>query len=872
MLENINKALKKLETNKYNKIADNVLKMVEKEDSSEDHLLALKNQKDNYNVTKALYHISKLSQRYFGLTPYKSQLKAALVLDSGQVAELATGEGKTLSVVIATLLNYIKGGKTHIVTANEYLVERDFEFSKALFEDLGMKTALLGVEKTMEEKIGNYSIDVLYSTSKGLVFDYLNNNKVRFKEMAFDEVYDMVIIDEIDFVLIDEARTPIIISGSVETDVEKYKLFNDIQKDFKGYKKKPDELELPEDVDFIQGQHSIELTDQGYQKLELELKSRGVMTEAENIFDGEGFSYISYMKQSLRAVHLLKENIDYIMTEDHGIVLINPQTGRPQPGRRFSEGVHQALEAFKGVEVQQDSKVTGQTTLQNFLKKYNKLAGTTGTASTEEIEFKEFYSLKVLPIAPNKPSKRKDLNDILFYSDKERNASILLKIKENLEDGRPTLLGTQTLEASEVVAKLLDENNIKYNLLNAKNHEKEAYVIANAGKTGAITIATNMAGRGTDIMLGGNKDYEIQRLQEEGLSDQEAVAQWESQNKAVVESGGLSIIGVSRGFSRRLDNQLIGRSGRQGDQGETQFYLSLEDDLFGGMSLDYLKSNWSKENQDQGLTFGFLTKVVREAQKNVEGQSFNQRKNLFKFDSVNSEQREIFYEWRKKVLDRTDYSSIISNYHTLAVKNIVISNLEAEEFFANDLTNMESDFEKILGKKVDIRAMSKEHDLEDEDDVVDFISNVLIDAYNEKMKVLSSEEKSYIEKEHLLKAMDENYAENISNLETMRSSTSLRSYAQKNPLDEYQQEALEMFSNLVKDVKSDVVVGLINFNPEAFLDHKRKMEELQRNMALNESEPQKEKAVQASENVTKNNDSTLKEVDKLFTYNTSIGV
>lgn len=868
MLENVSKFLKKVETKKYEKIANKVAIQMSKDNYSKEasiaELLSIKSSKNNnIDYVKALTHISNLSTIYLGLKPYKSQIKAALVLDAGEIAELATGEGKTLSVIIATILNYIKDGKTHVITANEYLVERDYELSKELFSALNMTSVLLGSESSFAEKKDTYTSDVVYATSKGLVFDYLYNNRVRSADMEFEENYDMVIIDEIDFVLIDEARTPIAVSGSIETDIEKYKTFAEIQKSFKGYKRKGEEKNFPDDVDFIENKNTIEITEKGFEKLELELRSRGIMLEDENIFDGNGFSYISDLEKALKAAHVLKENIDYIISDEYGIVLINPQTGRPQPGRRFSEGVHQSLEALKGFEIQADAKNLGQTTLQNFLKKYKKLSGTTGTAATEELEFKDFYGLKVLPIEPNKPSKRVDLSDVLFFGDKERNQAVLDKIRSNKENGQPTLIGTQTLEDSEKIAELLSSEGIDFNLLNAKNHEKEAYIIANAGKTGAITISTNMAGRGTDIMLGGNKDYETNRLMEDGYSKEEALAQWEKQNQEVANAGGLSIIGISRDFSRRLDNQLIGRSGRQGDKGETQFYLSLDDMLFQNMNLDYLKSNWSKGDRQQGLNFGFLSKIVREAQKNIEGMSFNQRKSLFKFDSVNSEQREIFYEWRKSLLKIEDYSKLISRYYESVIKNIVMSNLETEEFFANDFSNMELDFEKILGQKIDIRELAKSKELEDAEDVIEFISKSMFEMYNEKMQIMDADERLLFESSSLLHAMDLNYAENISNLEVMRVSTSLRSYAQKNPIDEYQKEALEMFSNLVKDVKNDFISGITQFSPEKYLANKEKLKELERNRLLEENTTQTERVISSDEK-----DSTVKH----FKFITSIGV
>lgn len=784
-----------------------------------------KKQVGNYEKTspEIIQAIAELSKRFLGLDPYDSQIRAALVLSNGQIAELGTGEGKTLSIVIATILNYSKSRKTHIVTANSYLVQRDQEFSAELFEFLGLKTIALTPELPFELRKTIYDYDAIYSTSAQLAFDYLNNNRIKIKDLEFKEVRDCIIIDEIDFVLIDEARTPIVLSSSADVSVETYTLFQEIQKDFKGEKKNPENQGTTEyeNAHFLYKDDSLELTDKGFKLLEEKLVEKRLVSSVSEIYEDSGFSYIGFLEKALRANHLLEQDVNYILMNGQ-ITPINQQTGRPQIGSRFSGGVHQALEAKLGVEIKPDSQTIGQTTLQNYFGKYKNLSGTTGTAATESAEFKEFYGLRVLPVQPSKPSQRKDLDDLLFLDKKSRNAAIVKKTRENLTTGRPTLIGTQTLDESEALAALFEKEGISFNLLNAKNHEKEAEIVANAGRLGSVTIATNMAGRGTDIMLGGNKEALLENVSPE--EKESSLAKWQKAHDEVVEVGGLSVIGVARALSRRLDNQLIGRAGRQGDPGETQFYLSLEDVLFQNMPVSHLRSNWEKNDVSAGLSFPMLTKLVRESQKNYEGMTFASRKNLFKFDAINAQQREIFYEWRKKILSRNKFEDIIEKYFRSVLNDIISINRNAEDFLANDFEEMEKDYERLLGQKIDIRDLCKTHKLEDDEDFVDFVVNALVENYNEKMTAFEAEDKSAIEKDLLLSAMDENYAETISSLEGMRGSTSLRAYAQKNPFDEYQKEALEMFGNLVKDVKSDFCKLLIKTSPFSYMRNNEKSE------------------------------------------------
>lgn len=824
MLNLINNFSKKMDLNKYNGIIKNVNELEIELNKLSDKELFNKyidfRNKSNNNLSELLTISKILAYRFTGLNAYNTQLKAALVLNSGFISEQGTGEGKTLSVLLSILINYAYNKNIHIVTANDYLVERDYSFSKKLFDFLNIKSDYLFDGKSHEERKNAYNSDVLYSTSKHLAFDYLHNNRFKNINDKYNERRDFVIIDEIDFVLIDEARTPIVLSGVIDSDKERYVFFQKIYTEFNGILKtnetNPKEIE---NYDFVYTQSTVELTEKGYKLLEKILLEKGLISGSVDLYDGNGFNFIKSIETTLRANYLFRKDIEYLVNNDE-VVLINTQTGRPQPGRRFSGGLHQALEAKENVVINNESKSLAQTTLQNYFKKYNKIAGTTGTALTEEVEFKEFYNLKVLPIEANKKSQRIDAEDLLFLNNKARMDEIVNEIKDNVKEGRPTLIGTLSVSSSEELANRLQLEGIPFELLNAKNHEREAYIIQQAGKKGAVTISTNMAGRGTDIMLGGNKDIEVKLKIESGLTEEEALNEWNKENKEVLEAGGLSVIGVGRNGSRRLDNQLIGRCGRQGDPGYTRYYLSLDDEIFINSPTNFLRNQWGQDQVNLGLSLPILSRIIREAQKAYEGSSFQMRKTLLRFDNVNAEQRDIFYDWRNKIVNLNDFSNIVENYFNDVIENLLRTNLENEEFFANDFEQLESEFKIVLSLDIDIKDFCSKNKLVDEEDFKDCLIKTLKTSYIEKMSVFDPEDRSNIEKNILLDVMDENFAENISNLESMRTSTNLRSYAQKNPIDEYQKEALEMFSNLIMNIKKDYCLILIQFSPMNIIEQR----------------------------------------------------
>lgn len=838
MFGKLEKIKKNLILSRYNNIIKSSNNMMKEYENFENQILKekfIKLKSDSFSkYDEAITIIRILSDRFLGLKPFQSQIKGALVLKDGYIAEMKTGEGKTLSTTIALLINYLSNKNAHIVTANEYLVKRDFLFSEKLFNFLEVKSFYLENNLDVKTKKIAYESDVLYSTSKLLIYDYLYNNNFKSKELIFNEKRDFVIVDEIDFILIDEARTPISIAGSLASDVDMYINLQELQKEFIGAIK--DLEDQPEDPDFIYNDDNLEITEKGYNLLEKKLIESKIIEDKNDLYGNIGLKYIRNIEKTLRANYLFKKNINYFIKDDEAVI-IDSKTGRAQPTLRYSNGLHQMIEAKEGLKIKEESKTMAQTTIQNYFKKYKKISGTTGTALSEETEFNEFYFMKVLPIETNKKLIRIDSEDLLFLNKKAMKYNLLIDIKNNIQNGQPSLIGVLSVEDSEDIANMLKDENINFEVLDAKNNEREAYIIEQAGKSGAVTVATNMAGRGTDIMLGGNKDIEIKRYIEENpeATEDDAFNNWKKQNNDVINSGGLSIMGIGRNFSRRLDDQLIGRAGRQGDPGFTKFYITLEDPIFANMSTNYLKSQWSKENELASISAKFISNIIKSAQKNYDNRNFHSRKTLLRFDNINTEQREIFYGWRRKVVLSDNLENIIKNYFYDTINSIVDINFESN-FNKQELEKVENNLLKELNLDINLKDLIKEKNVNDLENLKNIISNDLYEKYKEKTIILDKKDKNLIEKDLLLRVMDINWSDNISDLEEMRISTSLRSYAQKNPLEEYQKEAYLMFQNLIIDIKKDFCNALIKFSPLSLLESKKEKEKEIENEILKRKE------------------------------------
>ena len=714
---------------------------------------------------------------------YDVQLVGGVVLHRGSIAEMKTGEGKTLVSTLPAYLNALSGNGVHIVTVNDYLAKRDSEWMGKIYSKLGLKTGCITNDLDDIQRKKNYEFDITYATNNELGFDYLRDNmKYNISEMV-QKKRDFCIVDEVDSILIDESRTPLIISGGIEDKSDKYFLANKFvtvleKKDF----------ELDE-----KNKNAI-LSDKGIDKIE-KMSSQSGLLKNNNFYDPENMDLVHHINQALRANFLFQKDKDYIV-KDNSVQIIDEFTGRTLEGRRFGDGLHQAIEAKENVEIQRENQTLASITFQNYFRLYNKLSGMTGTALTEAEEFFNIYKLNVLSIPTHKNMIRKDQNDQIFRTDKEKNFAILKKVQECNNKGQPILVGTTSIDKSEKISDLLKKNKISHNVLNAKLHESEAKIVADAGKINMVTIATNMAGRGTDIQLGGNKNSE--------KKDNKTI-----DKEKVKNLGGLFILGTERHESRRIDNQLRGRSGRQGDPGTSAFYISLEDDLmriFGGQSIDgMLKKLGLKENES--INHPWINKAMERAQQKVEARNFEIRKTLLKFDDVMNDQRQVVFGQRLKILKTEKISEMIDSFLNeikesgkTALENY--KNNNDLKVFSNEIkTNFGNIFSEDQIKNfsnMDIKAFNTE------------IDNIFNDIRKERIKILGQDQNNEVEKRIFLQMLDFLWRSHLQYLEQLRQVIGLRSYGQKDPLAEFRKEAFELFENLLLKVKVDTIKFLMN--------------------------------------------------------------
>ncbi len=734
--------------------------------------------------------VREAARRTLGERHYDVQLAGGIILHNGKIAEMKTGEGKTLVSTLPAYLNSLYGKGVHVVTVNDYLAKRDSEWMGKVFNYLGITTGCItnNMEDNLRKK--NYSCDVTYATNNELGFDYLRDNmKYELEEMVQKE-HNYCIVDEVDSILIDESRTPLIISGRLEDKTSFYSTSNDFIK----YLQKKD-FELDEK------NKNVILTDAGVDKIE-KLAIQKNLLKNNNFYDPSNLDLVHHTNQALKANLIFKRDVDYIVKENK-VQIIDEFTGRVLEGRRFSDGLHQAIEAKENVKIQEENQTLASITYQNYFRLYKKLSGMTGTAITESEEFFDIYKLNVISVPTNKSMVRKDFNDQIFRTEKEKYNAITNKIIECNKKGQPILVGTTSIEKSEKISNFLNLKKIKHNVLNAKHHEQEAKIIAEAGKVGAVTIATNMAGRGTDIKLGGNKDF---------IEDQNSptkAAYKEEENK-VKELGGLFIIGTERHESRRIDNQLRGRSGRQGDPGATIFFISLQDELmriFGGESIDgMLKKLGLKENES--IDHPWINKAMERAQKKVETRNFDIRKTLLKFDDVMNDQRQVIFSQRYKILKEDGVQEIINDFVDELVKNLQKSIDSYQK--SND--------EKYI---IEIKNLTG-NSLTDEE-IINIISNKNKSFYTEikkiftakqkiRINVIGNEQNKALEKKIFLQVMDFSWRSHLQYLEQLRQVIGLRQYGQKDPLSEFKKEAFNLFENLLIKIKNDLIKVLLNLN------------------------------------------------------------
>ncbi|MGN0927075.1 preprotein translocase subunit SecA [Ectopseudomonas mendocina] len=748
-------------------------------------------------------------KRVMGMRHFDVQLIGGMTLHEGKIAEMRTGEGKTLVGTLAVYLNALSGKGVHVVTVNEYLARRDANWMRPLYEFLGLSVGIVTPFQPPEEKRAAYAADITYGTNNEFGFDYLRDNMAFSLEDKFQRELNFAVIDEVDSILIDEARTPLIISGQAE---DSSKLYIEINKLIPRLKQ---HIEEEEGVVTQEGHYKVdektrqvELNEAGHQYVEEMLTAAGLLAEGESLYSAHNLGLLTHVYAGLRAHKLFHRNVEYIV-QNGQVILIDEHTGRTMPGRRLSEGLHQAIEAKEGVNIQAESQTLASTTFQNYFRLYNKLSGMTGTADTEAFEFRQIYGLDVMVIPTNKPIARKDFNDLVYLTQEEKYQAIIADIKDCQAQGRPILVGTATIETSEYVSQLLDKEGIEHKVLNAKFHDKEAEIIAQAGRPGALTIATNMAGRGTDILLGGNWEVEVAAL--ENPTDEQIAqikAEWQKRHQQVIEAGGLHVIASERHESRRIDNQLRGRAGRQGDPGSSRFYLSLEDNLMRIFASDRVKNFMKALGMQSGeaIEHRMVTNAIEKAQRKVEGRNFDMRKQLLEFDDVANEQRKVIYHMRNSLLAAENVGDTIAEFReevlTTAVNNHIPPQSMPEQW---DVAGLESTLQSDFGIKLPIQQWLDEDDKLYEETLRERILAELLAAYNEKETQASAEALRTFEKQILLRVLDDLWKDHLSTMDHLRHGIHLRGYAQKNPKQEYKRESFALFQELLESIKRDAI-------------------------------------------------------------------
>ena len=773
------------------------------------------------------------SLRVNGMRHYDVQLIGGITLHEGKIAEMKTGEGKTLMATLAIYLNAISGKGVHVVTVNDYLASRDAELNRPLFDFLGLTVGVVYSQQMPQEKFAAYRADITYGTNNEYGFDYLRDNMVFSLAEKKQRPLNYCIIDEIDSILIDEARTPLIISGQAEDSAHLYALIDKIAERL--VRSKDEEANKNnEDGDFWidEKNRTIEISEKGYEKIEKFLIEVGELGENESLYSPARLPLLAHAQAAIRAHHLFVKNIHYIV-QDGEVIIVDENTGRTMPGRRWSDGLHQAVEAKEGVEIQAENQTMATTTFQNYFRLYDKLSGMTGTADTEAAEFKSTYGLDVVIIPTHRPVARIDLDDQIFLTKLGKYKGIIREIEQITAKGAPVLVGTATIEASEELSYLLNQAGIKHEVLNAKQHEREAEIIAQAGRPKAVTIATNMAGRGTDIILGGNWKAELEGV--EGVTDemrQAAQAAWQQRHDAVVAAGGLHIIGSERHESRRIDNQLRGRAGRQGDPGQSRFFLSLEDDLMRIFAGDRITNMFRAMGlkEDEAIEHKMVSRSIEGAQRKVEARDFDARKSLLKYDDIVNEQRKVIYGQRDALLAEMDLQESIKAmhhevYHALISQFVPPGSVDDQW----NIDGLEDEIEEAFRFYMPINDWLDADRRLDEEGLREKIINTAIERYEARREQMGAETAASLERHFMLQSLDRHWREHLTQMDQLRKGIHLRSYAQKNPEQEYKRESFELFQAMMGAIKSDLVQDLARVHvptPEelAALEEERRLQ------------------------------------------------
>ena len=766
-------------------------------------------------IPEAFAVVREAARRTIGLRHFDEQLIGGLALHEGKIAEMRTGEGKTLVATLPAYLNALPGRGTHIVTVNEYLAQRDSEWMAPVYRFLGMEVAVIRNGQSSAEKRAAYAADITYGTNSEFGFDYLRDNLAFRPEDQVQRALVFAVVDEVDSILIDEARTPLIISGPADDSSELYMRINKLVPGLVRQERLPDEDDDGGPGDFAVDEKSrqITLSEEGHQKVEALMVREGLLGEHESLYDAANIRLMHHLTAALRAHAIFRRDVEYIVRNGE-IVIVDEFTGRTMAGRRWSDGLHQAVEAKEGVRIREENQTVASITLQNYFRLYEKLSGMTGTADTEAYEFQTIYNLEVVVIPTHRPMVRNDQPDLVYLTQKDKFQAIIEDIKECQARQQPVLVGTASIETSEYLSGLLGKDGVAHQVLNAKQHEREAHIVAEAGRPGAVTIATNMAGRGTDIVLGGNLEAELAQMPVDAPDEdrQKHRAEWQERHEKVLAAGGLRIIGTERHESRRIDNQLRGRAGRQGDPGSSRFYLSIEDNLmriFGDPERTKGMLRGVGMREGEAIESKLLTRQIERAQRKVEGHNFDARKTLLEYDDVANDQRRVIYQQRNQLMRTDDISESLAEIRAEVV-NTAISSFIAPGSMEEqwDIAGLSAHLQEEFGAQLDIKAMlDADHKL-DEAGLRAKIFAAVEEQYQQKFASMDVRELRLAEKHLMLQQVDHHWKEHLAAMDYLRQGIHLRGYAQKNPKQEYKREAFEMFSSMLDQVKRDVVTIL----------------------------------------------------------------
>ncbi|BAJ03995.1 preprotein translocase subunit SecA [Shewanella violacea] len=787
-------------------------------------------------LPEAFAVVREASKRVFDMRHFDVQMLGGMVLDSNRIAEMRTGEGKTLTATLPAYLNGLTGKGVHVITVNDYLAGRDAENNRPLFEFLGLTVGINVAGLGQQEKIDAYNSDITYGTNNEFGFDYLRDNMAFSPQERVQRPLHYALIDEVDSILIDEARTPLIISGAAEDSSALYTKINTLIPHLVRQDKEDTEDVIGDgDYSIDEKAKQVHMTERGQEKVEVLLTEGGMLADGDSLYSAANISLVHHVNAALRAHTLFEKDVDYIV-KDNEVIIVDEHTGRTMPGRRWSEGLHQAVEAKEGVNIQNENQTLASITFQNFFRQYEKLSGMTGTADTEAFEFQHIYGLDTVVIPTNRPMVRKDNADLVYLTADEKYAAIVEDIEGCRKRGQPVLVGTVSIEQSELLAHLMQKEKIPHEVLNAKFHEREADIVAQAGRTGAVTIATNMAGRGTDIVLGGNWAMEIEKI-DNPTSEQKAKikADWQIRHDEVVDAGGLHILGTERHESRRIDNQLRGRSGRQGDAGSSRFYLSMEDSLMRIFASERVSSMMKKLGMEKGeaIEHPWVSRAIENAQRKVEARNFDIRKQLLEFDDVANDQRQVVYAQRNELMDAEDIQDTIVNIQADVVNGLIdmyVPPQSLEELW--DVSGLEKRLEQEYAIKMPVQEwLDKEDDLHEET-LRERIVDTWVKAYQAKEEMVGAQVLRQFEKAVMLQTLDGLWKEHLAAMDHLRQGIHLRGYAQKNPKQEYKRESFEMFQEMLESLKHDVISVMSKVQVQAQSDVEE-MEERRRQEEAN---------------------------------------